>query len=154
MKVLFLDIDGVLNSIRWFDYLYDSKREMNYPLCEFDPLCVANLNSLIAEIGCQLVITSSRRLSERINDVLAEVGVRGEIVGQTPVLFNATRGAEVEAWLSEHQEVEQFAIVDDRTDFLPCQMTHFVHTNEKAGMTDADVIQLIEILNSNENDKD
>ena len=154
MKVIFLDIDGVLNSIRWFDNLYDTNSSLAYPQSDFDPECVERLNRICDATGAKLVITSDRRVSELIREVLPVVGVAGEIIGQTLVLFNATRGVEIAEWLKGHPEVKQYAIVDDRTDFLQDQLKHFVNTSDEVGLTDDNASKLIEILNSEEDDKD
>ena len=51
-KILFLDIDGVLNSKEWFKQFYEDKHKTYDPL---DPNLVKKLNSL----DCEVVISSS-----------------------------------------------------------------------------------------------
>ena len=77
MKVLFLDIDGVLNSQNWFGYrLYCSKNNIydrilnftdinddyiNHMLSMIDDRAIVNLNRIIEETGCKVVLSSSWR---------------------------------------------------------------------------------------------
>ena len=72
MKVLFLDIDGVLNSENWFGYrLYCIKNNMfnevinfvntnderiKHKLSMIDDRAIANLNRIIEETGCKVVL--------------------------------------------------------------------------------------------------
>jgi HAD domain in Swiss Army Knife RNA repair proteins len=59
VKVIFLDIDGVLNhSATRSDVLPTAKEPLPIPIA---PECVARLNRLIAETGAKIVILSSCR---------------------------------------------------------------------------------------------
>lgn len=68
MKIIFLDIDGVLNSEKWYTERFD-KDLQSYPLCEFDPLCVEQLNILIQKTNAKLVISSTWRLGRTIDEL-------------------------------------------------------------------------------------
>src|SRR4029077_8535713 len=88
MKVIFLDIDGVLNRC-------DTQRP---PLTHQEPLpipiapeCMGRLNQLVAETGAKIVISSSWRLYVRWQDLgpaLARHGPVGDVIGETPDLVN------------------------------------------------------------------
>lgn len=165
-KILFLDIDGVLNSERYHDYCYEngmaSDEKFGYP---FDPEAVANLARIIDETGADIVISSSWKfwgLSTMI-DLWKERALPGKIVSVTPntmsdeMLLNvdltdwasmAGKGHEIKEWLSKKgKNVEQYAILDDADDMLPEQQSHFVQTNPKVGITEEDAKKTIAILN-------
>lgn len=165
-KILFLDIDGVLNSERYHDYCYEkglaSDEKFGYP---FDPEAVANLARIIDETGADIVISSSWKfwgLSTMI-DLWKERVLPGKIVSITPntmsdeMLLNvdltdwasmAGKGHEIKEWLSKKgKNVEQYAILDDADDMLPEQQSHFVQTNPKVGITEEDAKKIIAILN-------
>lgn len=59
MKVLFLDIDGVLNSDTFYINRPKETKQLPYPLSEFDPACVERLNRIFSETKARLVISSS-----------------------------------------------------------------------------------------------
>ena len=175
MKVLFLDIDGVLNSENWFAYrIYCVKnnmvnilmnfvdtddRNIKHKLTMLDDRAIANLNRIIEETGCKVVLSSSWRSSiesENIftQNVLKLKGFKYEFYDVTPRLwfsdFSIRRGEEINFWLdkeSEKHEIESFVILDDDSDMLPEQMNNFIHVDGQVGLTDRDVLTAIEILN-------
>lgn len=116
MKVIFLDIDGVLNSQLW----YSKRRNFNtgevndkYPFYEFDPDAVIQLNRIIKETNSKMVISSTwrkNRTLEELQELLNYVGVEGEVIGKTNVLSlysrgeyvgSAERGNEIELYLND-----------------------------------------------------
>ena len=175
MKVLFLDIDGVLNSENWFAYrIYCVKnnmvnilmnfvdtddRNIKHKLTMLDDRAIANLNRIIEETGCKVVLSSSWRSSiesENIftRNLLKLKGFKYEFYDVTPRLwfsdFSIRRGEEIKFWLdkeSEKHEIESFVILDDDSDMLPEQMNNFIHVDGQVGLTDRDVLTAIKILN-------
>lgn len=117
MKVLFLDIDGVLNSVR-----YDRERDMS-KLSNIDETRLPILQHIVKETSAVIILTSSWRthwdadMGKRdaegayIEDVFTKYGLK--IGGKTEELGRtAQRREEIEAWLASH-ETEAFAILDD-----------------------------------------
>ena len=175
MKVLFLDIDGVLNSENWFAYrIYCVKsnmvnilmnfvdtddRNIKHKLTMLDDRAIANLNRIIEETGCKVVLSSSWRSSNELEniftqDLLKLKGFKYEFYDVTPRLwfndFSIRRGEEINLWLdkeSEKHNIESFVILDDDSDMLPEQMNNFIHVDGQVGLTDRDVLTAIEILN-------
>ena len=175
MKVLFLDIDGVLNSENWFAYrIYCVKnnmvnilmnfvdtddRNIKHKLTMLDDRAIANLNRIVEETGCKVVISSSWRSSIESENIFTQnllklKGFKYEFYDVTPRLwfsdFSIRRGEEIKFWLdkeSEKHEIESFVILDDDSDMLPEQMNNFIHVDGQVGLTDRDVLTAIEILN-------
>ena len=175
MKVLFLDIDGVLNSENWFAYrIYCVKnnmvnilmnfvdtddRNIKHKLTMLDDRAIANLNRIIEETGCKVVLSSSWRSSIESENIFTQnllklKGFKYEFYDVTPRLwfsdFSIRRGEEINFWLdkeSEKHEIESFVILDDDSDMLPEQMNNFIHVDGQVGLTDRDVLTAIEILN-------
>lgn len=175
MKVLFLDIDGVLNSENWFAYrIYCVKnnmvnilmnfvdtddRNIKHKLTMLDDRAIANLNRIIEETGCKVVLSSSWRSSIESENIFTQnllklKGFKYEFYDVTPRLwfsdFSIRRGEEIKFWLdkeSEKHEIESFVILDDDSDMLPEQINNFIHVDGQVGLTDRDVLTAIEILN-------
>ena len=175
MKVLFLDIDGVLNSENWFAYrIYCVKnnmvnilmnfvdtddRNIKHKLTMLDDRAITNLNRIIEETGCKVVLSSSWRSSIESENIFTQnllklKGFKYEFYDVTPRLwfndFSSRRGEEINLWLdkeSEKHNIESFVILDDDSDMLPEQMNNFIHVDGQVGLTDRDVLTAIKILN-------
>lgn len=130
-RVLFLDIDGVLNSDvrphrprRDPDASYIAPpevRECGDPHAvrgwhDIDPERVARLQRIVDATGCVLVISSTWRKVMRLSTIrllLAAHGLRADVIDATPFLASP-RGEEIRAWLDAYPgEVGAFAVLDD-----------------------------------------
>jgi len=86
-KILFLDIDGVLNSERYF---LERSALSQRPECDFDlidPVAVKLLSDFIEENPCTVVLSSAWRKShscEEMTALLAAKGATFVIVDRTP----------------------------------------------------------------------
>lgn len=116
IKVIFLDFDGVINDIHFQDVLVN-------------PLFVMELKKLTNITGAKIVVTSNRRndfLSDnlflleqsfcykQIIKPLLQLGIK--IYDYTPFIEakkEETRELEIEAYLREHPEIEEFVIIED-----------------------------------------
>lgn len=144
MKVLFLDIDGVLNSGRtvfaFGDYPHGLSPES---IAKFDPVALTLVRNLCRAAGASVVLSSSWRKLHPYSDVAAALDL--PIIDSTPCL-STQRGPEIAQWLELHPEVTHWAIVDDDSDMLPEQLPHFVQTNARDGLTLGNLERLCEIL--------
>ena len=110
MKVIFLDIDGVLNSDEYFDKI--KNLDIQGIEQEIDIEKIKLLKKAINETGAKVVLSSSWRYT-RNGQQLKELLSNYEIyVDSTPLIQNK-RGLEIKKWLSEHQCIEDFVILDD-----------------------------------------
>ena len=108
LKVVFLDIDGVLVTYG------DDAVDYNGIDMPFHRPCVECINNLVARTRCKIVISSAWRLTQRLSlpAIFREEGIIGEIIGVTPALGN--RGQEIAAWLNGASgRVTSFVIIDD-----------------------------------------
>jgi len=145
MKVLFLDIDGVLNSVRTCVAFGGYPMKLEH-IAAFDLVAIRLLHRLCDSAGVVVVLSSAWRLSHPFKEVGDALGL--PIIDRTPSL-PGPRGAEIAAWLAEHPEVETWAIVDDDADMLDGQLPRFVHTNGEDGMAWKDYAKLCEIFGAN-----
>ncbi len=137
--VLFLDIDGVLNHGGMEDLWKAHGSDA------LDPACIEQLRRVVAETGCDIVLSSVWRLLPRKLGVLAQALAPLQVFSITPNFPESyARGEEILDWLKRHR-VEAFAIVDDDLDAnIP---GHFVLSNPDAGGLTAETAdQLIAVL--------
>lgn len=136
MKILFLDIDGVVNS------LYTLQRSRG--MYGIDPAMADRVKRIITETGCEVVLSSTWRLDGRSR---AEVQKKVCLfIGVTPDFRGTTdRGCEVISWMKEHPEVTRHAILDDNADFHKEQP--LFKTTWAAGLTDEIADAVIAHLN-------
>lgn len=164
MKLIFLDIDGVLNSGRSFIArswkLKAEPRVLNdddgeeafwkwHTKTTIDPISVELLNKVLRDFDAKIVLSSTHRKHVRCEDraeklvrlqsYLTEFGVEGDrLIGWTPYL-GTIRGVEISDWLNsfEHKDdVTHYIILDDSSDFLPFQMEFHVHCKGGHGITE------------------
>lgn len=167
-KIIFLDIDGVLNTKWWYTQMDRNTPRDKYGYA-FDPKAVANLRRVVDETGAGIVISSSWKCMglSQMEDMWDERNLPGKVVGITPnsvsdellvdtdidsmELFHI-RGEEIKEWLTKHgKHVSHYVIIDDMDNMLPEQQSHFVHTNPEVGISEDDAEKAIAILNEGKN---
>jgi hypothetical protein len=153
--IVFLDVDGVLNSRRW-DARSGAAEEAGPPtereLWErrIDPECVARLDRLLQRTGAVVVVSSSWRKRLPLNEIvpiLEARGFRGRIVGATATEDNtASRGAEITRWLTENDtRGAAYVVLDDEVvEDVPPELV--VRPSEGTGLTDQDIDRALLIL--------
>lgn len=148
LRVLFLDIDGVLNSHRSCLALGGISHDASpFGLTQFDPVALAMLQGLCRGAGLSVVLSSSWRILNDWRVLGPQLGL--PMIGATPRLAGA-RGNEIAAWLLDHPDpVEAYAIVDDDGDMLPDQLPRFVQTRHAEGLLFGDVEKLAALFGVN-----
>lgn len=152
MKVIFLDIDGVLNHQKHYEWLMTTNEptpmQRTYPYTEFNPKSCQLLNEIIKETDAKIVVSSSWRLDGevRLNYLFKFFGLP-RVYSTTPCL-NTARGIEIGAWLAAHPEVTNYVIFDDDEDMNAEQKPFFIKTNPyEDGLNEACKDKAIELLN-------
>ncbi len=119
MKVIFLDIDGVL---RTANNVYNELHDISESQNGFDHAAVRNLNRLLEETNGRIVVISSLRLNNSIRQLMTILKCGGvndpPVIDVTPfVTDNRTmrghRGREILTWLSKNPSVENYVVIDD-----------------------------------------
>ena len=111
MKVIFLDVDGVLNSNDYIEYT--SKNNVKGILEEIDPQKIDMLKQVLNITGAKIVVSSSWRnirKFEKLRELFFLYGIR--LDEKTPLIGN-NRGLEIKQYLKEHANIEQYIILDD-----------------------------------------
>jgi hypothetical protein len=108
MNVIFLDIDGVLNcedtpNPRKFPYIVDAR-------------LLSLLKELVARTRANVVLSSSWRTDPV--GLLAAKYYDVPFIDVCPDLPEVSRCEEMLKWLSEHQAVHRYVVIDDESDCL------------------------------------
>ena len=138
MKVIFLDLDG--------------------PICDTrgnkNPDAIYCLSELVRLTKAKIIITSSWRIGKDINQLTASLSLWNnfpvdQVIGMTEVIYHnereIPRGAEIEIYLEDHQDIDNYVILDDESVPLLTQADHFVQTG-KDGITGEQFREALRIL--------
>ena len=140
MKIIFLDVDGVLNRTAICHGLESDK--------------ITLLKSIVDATGCEIVLSSTWRKTghqrKRI-ELMCRQHLGKELLDATPVfdlkigqLWAASpRWKEIQHWLNRQVGIQSFVILDDEHDMGQLQM-HLVKTDSFTGLT-AEITQ--EVIN-------
>jgi len=133
-RILFLDIDGVLNSEEYYRNSRNSGKDF-YP---FDPASVSFIKALVEDFSLKIVISSTWRYGaiDKLMHELKKNKLLDYLYHEwfTPVIHPAHRGTEIKLWLDLHPEVTDYVIIDDDSNILEEQKNNFVNTSLHLGM--------------------
>lgn len=173
-KILFLDIDGVLNYMPDRESLLDLKINLGYDKFQheiygFSERLVNYLRMIIDATDCKIVFSASWRYfkdhyieGSDWRKTLADLLVVDQsiFIGNTPDISSGwdiggvsrRRGSEIKMWIDCNTEPGKykFCVIDDEIgdiiSVLPKK--NVVHTDMRVGLTQNDVEEAIRILNS------
>jgi len=158
MKIIFLDIDGVMVT---GEYLNELVRVDGHNFHRFAKSPVFQLNKILRETGADIVISSSWRCDgprwEALLDHFKLQGVEKRPIGRTPKLekrlpsgvwLSAQRGYEIKTWLGYGGDVESFVAIDDDSDMDDIKDNFVLVKNGmwRGGMGESHSAKAIEIL--------
>ena len=157
MKVIFLDIDGVLNSE---EFLNNNSNEA------IDINCVRILKNIVDKTGAVIVMSSGWKLwfndnmmpedgySQCLYDILCSFDIK--IFGKTPDFsteeirtrktFSHIKAKEIIAWLNSHETVEKYVVIDDLDLKNEEINNHLIRINKEVGLTEEDAIRVIDMI--------
>jgi hypothetical protein len=146
-RVIFLDIDGVLNRIGTND-------GNNY----FDPDCVDQLRRIVKETGAKVVLSTSWREFADWKNMLIQFfhAIRIEVIDCTAVKENENRTEEIKEWIRNNQDkVKNYVVLDDN-DMTKDFPDHMVRTcaEGRIGLDHEWAEEAIRVLKYNEVNKE
>ena len=154
MKVLFLDIDGVLNSVAYSQTVV--RQSLIADPNTLDPKAGKLLGDWIRKFPDLVVVISStwRKMCPlpELKEILANIGIPADrVIEYTPVIHNVVRGEEIKAWFQGQMfksnfPVTSIAIVDDDAD-MGDLLPFLVQTNVEVGLTAADLTKVEAVFN-------
>ena len=161
-KIIFLDIDGVLNTGRftypqWLiqgDAIEDADGHF------FDAECIAQLSRILEATKAQIVISSAWRWRglKKLRALWQNRKIEGDIVDITPTVYGLKtiqkprfdlilRGDEINDWLNQNA-TKQFVIIDDIDDFAADLQPFYCQTENDKGITKEVADKIIRLLNA------
>jgi hypothetical protein len=151
-KIIFLDVDGVLNCEKtWKGPYVDGYDTLDPDMCDLFQDIVQKCNP------CIVVLSSTWRLFpgpglDKLNNWLNQRGIT--IHSHTPDLsrdvgeWRVLRGTEIDMWLEKnHLSPNRILILDDASDFYEWQRPFHVQTLWDIGLTRELADKAIQILN-------
>lgn len=149
MKVVFLDFDGVLNSVSYC-------RLHHEPGIPIDPTRMALLRKIIKATDAEIVLSTSWKehwdvdpnqcddIGKEINRIFYHHGIR---VYDKISDVEKSRSVNIARWLSAHKEVTCFVVLDDMSMDEGVLKNHCVLTSRlRNGLDEEDAERAIEIL--------
>lgn len=144
MKAIFLGVNGVINSYRHSEFVYnliDSPAPYySYP---FDDESLSLLEELVYNTDSYIIITSSRRLNienyTELLKILKEYNLDNRVIGVTPYLSD--KEEEINYMINQIH-IDDYIVID--TDNL--KMNFLVKTNRHQGLTYEQCIQAKKLL--------
>ena len=151
MKILFLDIDGVLCTLR-AHYAYARRRRGI--IDSWDPVG-ARVIKEVCKSGVEIVISSSWRhycvnpydKSDKSNILgvrLSEHGLTEHLHKDWKTGVSGSRGKEIRQWLNKHADVDKFIVLDDDIFDMEDITPHVIHTDPNDGMSASNIKKLYE----------
>lgn len=146
-KIIFLDVDGVLNSEEFARWLWDNheKKYRGYEM--LDQKAILNLQDIVFITGAEIVLSSSWRISttrtKQLKEQLLPYGLT--IIDRTISDARGTRGDEIKEWLSRNPDVTHYVILDDDFDMIGLE-DHFVKTTFAKGLLPEHAAKAIKML--------
>lgn len=162
MKVIFLDIDGVLNSNFWND---THQREISDGTL-IDEEKVMLLGQLIRNTSAKVILHSGwkfwfdsevkplRREAERLISMLEKEGIK--VNGVTPdhttkeirksKKFSLVKASEILAWVSQYDNIEKWIVIDDLDLHNEEIRKHQILTDASIGLTVENICEAERLL--------
>lgn len=160
MKVIFLDIDGVLNTPSDFIELQKYGHPLNHASQVINRGCLAILQILVENTAAKIVFSSAWRREYNLDQFHEMFVIRGwslsrdVMVGCTTTKYrdNDHRGNEIQQYLDDNLDIEKFVIIDDNIDniervgFKPLEVKSyetvgdFIETNPDSGITQSQAL--------------
>ena len=149
MNIIFLDVDGVLNSYNKLIEIYNKTGKphsgSNFP---FDEKCLENLKILVEETNAKIVITSTWRKYENDMEILfnelKKYDLDKQVIGYTPII-NKKREEEIIEYLNKLNIKVNFIIIDDIRD-MGVLNDKLIVTSPITGFTEENMKNAIKIL--------
>lgn len=131
MKVIFLDIDGVLNTSETVKIREQIHDKTGIWTLEVDEFRIEYLKRIVAATGAKIVLSSTwKKHFENVDGKIVPIHEKGaalqnvlrkydiELYDILKKGYSLPREDLITIWLNEHEDVESFVVIDDETTHL------------------------------------
>lgn len=163
MKIIFLDVDGVLNN-------ENTKASAPSGCMGVEDKLISKLVKIVTETDAKIVLTSDWKIgwesfdiycsedAKYLNRKLKKYGLKISAKTYDDHIYDRffeDRGRGIHKFLEKVQNVESYVVIDDHTftDFDDEIMLYLALTDYKTGLTDEDTAKAIFILNGEKTDR-
>ena len=147
-KIIFLDVDGVLNCETTKDRLEQRGTGTRY--VGIDNKLLLNFKKIIDATNAKVILSSTWRdhpqFEDYLKEKLSEIGLNDLIIDKTQsgIRSNAKRAVEINHWLNDHPEIKDYIVIDDMTyGGLDTFEDRFIKTHEMIGLSEKDIEKAI-----------
>ena len=150
-KVIFLDVDGVLNSKSFAKKMLDEEGVRVFREDILDRRCLLLLKDIVDKTGAKIVVSSAwRRIPRSYEHLIGWLSEYGMEVFDTTPYVGGDRGNDITAWFNRHPGEYSYVILDDDSD-MTVHMDHLVKTDfYNRGLTRPLADRCVDILNGKE----
>lgn len=155
MRYIYLDFDGVLNSVSSmiaYHHLRGPSSTIYSEADRLDSVAIGLLKYLVDETDAKIVVSSTWRMNYTLQefvDIFASYGWKdAPVIGKTGRGgIDTVRGDEIEDHLNTVRDgLSGYVIIDDDSDMLPHQLPHFVNTSGTTGFTLVNLCEALRIF--------
>jgi len=151
--ILFLDIDGVLNTRMYMTRIYPLKNKekdaIKWSQLDVDPQAVNVLNIILKTLNLAIVLSSTWRKIDWHREALFGVGIDNyskRLLGYTGSISSGERGEEIETWIKENDYRKPFIIIDDEVSDMGNMISHCLKINSEIGLSEEHIPKAIQLF--------
>jgi len=144
-RIIFLDVDGVLNNGTWAIEMFDKGVRVYHDDILYEP-ALERLKGLVDATGAKIVVSSSwRQIPSAYANLTAWLEKFGMNIADKTPYVGGCRGDDITAWFKRNPGEYSYAILDDDDD-MDGHMDHLVRTDFDVGLVDEDVEKALRLL--------
>jgi len=144
-KIIFLDVDGVLNNGSWAMEMYDKGIRTYRDDILYEP-ALERLKRIVDETNANIVVSSSwRQIPTAYKHLQEWLEMYGMKVADITPYVGGCRGDDITAWFNRNPGEWSYVILDDEDD-MDGHMDHLVQTDFDVGLIDEDCERAISLL--------
>lgn len=144
-RIIFLDVDGVLNNGSWAMEMYDKGIRTYRDDILYEP-ALERLKRIVDATDAQIVVSSSwRQIPTAYKHLQEWLEMYGMKVADITSYVGGCRGDDITAWFNRNPGEWSYVILDDEDD-MDGHMDHLVQTDFDVGLIDEDCERAISLL--------